>query len=216
MNSKIAIVAGILLIQTTAAHAVTFDWSYSGSGISGSGTLTATLDTDPGVGSGVYNVTSIMGTANGFTVTGLNSIFSAPDNLVYFNAPLIPYAVDTQGLAFNVLIGMTTQAFNIAADNIADGTTTSDGIPVTDGNPFPGFHCGSNYCLVGPGDPTAENASNLGPNGSLNFPLTGVDNFTLTAAVPEPSTWAMMILGFCGVGFMAYRRKQNGASFRIA
>ena len=27
------------------------------------------------------------------------------------------------------------------------------------------------------------------------------------AAVPEPSTWAMMILGFAGVGFLAYRRK---------
>ena len=25
--------------------------------------------------------------------------------------------------------------------------------------------------------------------------------------IPEPSTWAMMILGFFGVGFMAYRRK---------
>ncbi len=24
--------------------------------------------------------------------------------------------------------------------------------------------------------------------------------------VPEPSTWAMMILGFAGIGFMAYRR----------
>ena len=29
--------------------------------------------------------------------------------------------------------------------------------------------------------------------------------------VPEPSTWAMMILGFAGVGFMAYRRC-NGAA----
>jgi hypothetical protein len=36
------------------------------------------------------------------------------------------------------------------------------------------------------------------------------------ASVPEPSTWAMMILGFAGVGFMAYRRKQNGTAFRIA
>jgi hypothetical protein len=35
-------------------------------------------------------------------------------------------------------------------------------------------------------------------------------------AVPEPSTWAMMILGFAGVGFMAYRRKQNGTALRIA
>jgi hypothetical protein len=31
--------------------------------------------------------------------------------------------------------------------------------------------------------------------------------FTLAAAVPEPSTWAMMILGFAGIGFMAYRRR---------
>jgi len=31
------------------------------------------------------------------------------------------------------------------------------------------------------------------------------------AAVPEPSTWAMMILGFFGVGFMAYRRKSKPA-----
>jgi PEP-CTERM motif len=36
------------------------------------------------------------------------------------------------------------------------------------------------------------------------------------AAVPEPSTWAMMILGFAGVGFMAYRRKQNGPQLRLA
>jgi PEP-CTERM motif len=36
------------------------------------------------------------------------------------------------------------------------------------------------------------------------------------AAVPEPSTWAMMILGFLGVGFLAYRRKQSGPSLRLA
>jgi hypothetical protein len=28
-------------------------------------------------------------------------------------------------------------------------------------------------------------------------------------AVPEPSTWAMMILGFANVGFMAYRRRNQ-------
>jgi len=31
------------------------------------------------------------------------------------------------------------------------------------------------------------------------------------SAVPEPSTWAMMILGFAGIGFMAYRRKSKPA-----
>jgi hypothetical protein len=38
-------------------------------------------------------------------------------------------------------------------------------------------------------------------------------NWTLTAvaAVPEPSTWAMMLFGFAGVGFIAYRRKSKPA-----
>jgi hypothetical protein len=35
------------------------------------------------------------------------------------------------------------------------------------------------------------------------------------SAVPEPSTWAMMVLGFVGVGFMAYRRRGQ-PSFRLA
>jgi choice-of-anchor C domain-containing protein len=36
-----------------------------------------------------------------------------------------------------------------------------------------------------------------------------LDDVVVTAAVPEASTWAMMLLGFCGVGFMAYRRKEK-------
>jgi hypothetical protein len=32
-------------------------------------------------------------------------------------------------------------------------------------------------------------------------------------AAPEPATWAMMLLGFCGIGFMAYRRKSAGLRF---
>lgn len=31
------------------------------------------------------------------------------------------------------------------------------------------------------------------------------------AAVPEPSTWAMLLLGFFGIGVMAYRRKSKPA-----
>ncbi len=38
-----------------------------------------------------------------------------------------------------------------------------------------------------------------------------VGTFSAVSAVPEPSTWAMMILGFAGVGFMAYRRRNQGA-----
>jgi hypothetical protein len=34
---------------------------------------------------------------------------------------------------------------------------------------------------------------------------------SVTRAVPESSTWAMMMLGFCGVGAMTYRRRKRAA-----
>lgn len=33
----------------------------------------------------------------------------------------------------------------------------------------------------------------------------------ITSGVPEPSTWAMMILCLAGIGFFAHRRRKNGA-----
>ena len=58
----------------------------------------------------------------------------------------------------------------------------------------------------------------VGASGQLGFLESGpsdqqgnlLDNVVLSA-VPEPSTWAMMILGFAGVGFMAYRRRKDSA-----
>ena len=41
-----------------------------------------------------------------------------------------------------------------------------------------------------------------------------VNDETFVAPVPEPSTWAMMILGFGGIGLLAYRRKR--AAIRLA
>lgn len=51
--------------------------------------------------------------------------------------------------------------------------------------------------------------------GALIGPL---NTAAINAAVPEPSIWAMMILGFAGVGFMAYRRsrKDNGLALAAA
>jgi hypothetical protein len=42
--------------------------------------------------------------------------------------------------------------------------------------------------------------------GSSRFIPTGV------AAVPEPSTWAMMLVGFAGLGFVSYRASRRGAA----
>jgi hypothetical protein len=50
-------------------------------------------------------------------------------------------------------------------------------------------------------------------DGSSNTIFVGE---TLITAVPEPSTWAMMILGFAGVGFMAYRRSRKDQGLALA
>jgi hypothetical protein len=44
------------------------------------------------------------------------------------------------------------------------------------------------------------------------MPANGYDTQAqLTGSVPELSTWAMMVFGFAGVGFMTYRRKPKPA-----
>jgi hypothetical protein len=40
--------------------------------------------------------------------------------------------------------------------------------------------------------------------------------FASVAPVPEPATWAMMILGFCGLGFLAHRRRNQAAALTVA
>jgi len=47
-----------------------------------------------------------------------------------------------------------------------------------------------------------------GPTGEIRYIGIGSDSFAVSG-VPEPSTWAMMILGFVGVGLLAYRRKSQ-------
>ena len=52
--------------------------------------------------------------------------------------------------------------------------------------------------------------------GTGNTNALEIDN--ISAAVPEASTWAMMILGFLGLGFLGYRKSSqaSGAAVRIA
>jgi len=47
----------------------------------------------------------------------------------------------------------------------------------------------------------ADPSNTICPNGCIG----------VFSSVPEPSAWAMMILGFAGIGFMAYRRRKSAA-----
>jgi hypothetical protein len=79
----------------------------------------------------------------------------------------------------------------------------------------------NNLTLASLGFSVANNGDHIFFASDLaNIPLTDASPLTgtvgaLASAVPEPSTWAMMILGFMGVGFMAYRRRGQ-PSLRLA
>lgn len=47
---------------------------------------------------------------------------------------------------------------------------------------------------------------------AMSFSNITVSGSLVSGAVPEPSTWAMMLLGFAGLGFMAYRRTKKSAA----
>jgi len=66
------------------------------------------------------------------------------------------------------------------------------------------------YQLMISGDVTGQNGGLFG-GGLVGYggALATTEALVVAPAVPEPSTWAMMILGFAGVGFMAYRRKNQ-------
>jgi hypothetical protein len=86
------------------------------------------------------------------------------------------------------------------------GPALSDGRFPTTFNPVTNKNGGAQY--FGFTD-TSEFTSLTISNVSGEF--WGLDAFTINVpgAVPEPSTWAMMILGFAGVSFMAYRRSRK-------
>jgi PEP-CTERM motif len=55
---------------------------------------------------------------------------------------------------------------------------------------------------------TNGDTTDTGGNG-IDLLVYAGNGVPVAAAAPEPSTWAMMLLGFAGVGFTAYRRKSK-------
>ena len=68
-----------------------------------------------------------------------------------------------------------------------------------------------NPTLLGAGNHTLTVTGNITSGPSASY--SGTINF---AAVPEPATWAMMLLGFGGIGMAMRRRRQAPAFAQIA
>ena len=174
---KLAGIAAVALsfqVSVASAKPTVLDWSYSGPGInSGSGVMDANFDASIGG----YDITSITGNANGYTILG-PSPYDGADNHIFPPTP----GVDSYGFSFSI---SATESFNIY---------NGGAIPAGQD-----YYCGGKtYCLLGPGNTST---------GGLGDPLVGLNSFTVTvASVPEVSSWAMMLLGFAGLGWAGYSR----------
>jgi hypothetical protein len=67
-----------------------------------------------------------------------------------------------------------------------------------------------------PADNQLVTITGLGPFTQVAFATTGnAFEFSLGTAIPEPSTWAMMALGFAGLGYAAFRRNSKARALAI-
>jgi hypothetical protein len=179
------------------AQAALFDFSFNsgvGGNVSGSGLFTATG------GPGTYTVTNVSGTITDldtygpvlpgtFTFNSATNGYAGGDNLLYVPAAVTPGNTTPGFVDFGGISFSATGPTGSLLFNIGGNTQTG---PVA-------------YVL---------NESIQDPSGYCCQAGSTLINLSVSA-VPEASTWAMMVLGFAGVGFVAYRRKSKPA-FRLA
>ena len=134
-------------------------------------------------------------------------------NLLSTSAGVPTATVQTSPTLTNMLVGgflgfkfsLDVTAGEVLAFELVTTRNPSLASPLFINGSDPGGYAGGSDFFLN----TKFGINNFTPNtADVNF-RTFVDG--PVSPVPEPSTWAMMILGFAGVGFMAYRRKSKPA-----
>jgi hypothetical protein len=121
-----------------------------------------------------------------------------------------PFGTFTQGLDYSGSNGvLQTLDFALAVGSTFDLSTLGKGNFAESSAPPNGFTAAFF---------SADIQGQSNGKGGFNTGDVGADILihpNPVGSIPEPATWAMMLLGFAGVGFMAYRRKSRPA-FRLA
>jgi hypothetical protein len=223
MNSKIAILAA-LVATTLASESAQADELIVNGGFEASSSNFTTPPgwTNVGHEDGVLQYATTAPNITPYQGLNFYSLDGAGDNGVFIAGDGITQSVATvSGASYQL-------NFGLSGENGPGGVTT---LAVTIGSQTTDFTIDSdssgffskpfaietiNYVATS-GDTAIsfiETASNDGGNNDALIDGVSFQGPSVTSAVPEPSTWAMMILGFCGLGFVAYRRKSG--ALRVA
>ena len=123
------------------------------------------------------------------TSQGAGAIFLASQLVLAMNAALTAELLSETGVMIFDIYGLNT---NIVADPSAYGfSNVKDACGALSNN------CSADTALYWDGIHPTSFAHNV------------IADAFIATAVPESSTWAMLIIGFGGIGFIAYRRRSN-------
>lgn len=216
--------AGLFSMSAAANAAILIEASPSGTGtnllfqnITGNDSNLVTADTSNGSGNinvtmtsstdslhvgssgGQSNITAVDGLLNQFTyrLTDLTQGFTTG---VY---NIDPVNNDPDDFVTVSALGSSGTTYTLADVEIKNGsnffTISASGGEVIKSISFTVFNGG------------AQEVQQIRLEGSGTIP----DPNDPPGAVPEVSTWGMMLLGFAGVGFMSYRRRRGNRTLRV-
>jgi hypothetical protein len=192
MKFKFGMLAAAFIFSTalveTASASITYDLTLGPSAV-------GTITTDGSTG--------VLQTANildfNITLTGLGTVILLGP---LSGANYVQFGTDNQ----NNSLAFTATPTSLFFDFAAVGGTPH--LIFQGNNGFICFNGAAGNCSGSPGSLAIYAGGPLVTPINANIEIATV---AVAGAVPEPSTWAMMILGFAGVGFMAYRRKSKVA-----
>jgi PEP-CTERM motif len=182
-----ALAAFSVVFSSGLASAATIEYVFQGTGswtlnsVAESGDFTVTIVADT---SGVTNIGGgeFKNSGAGAFTSGSTSVtFSTIEALQNTAAPgFMAFAQLTPSVAVEALTSSVFETYSLA-----------DALGVTTGG-----------LSIGP-------ATYSTSGGDLTFAsVDSISKLSFQAIVPEPSTWAMMLLGFAGLGFLAYRKRE--------
>jgi hypothetical protein len=171
--------------------------------------LAATGATALAFASGASAATIVVGSTNGIGST--STVNGALQSTVAWTTNTFPSGSFTGWLEFtNDTAGLYQIVVSTSTPGAVIGSASLDG--TGGGAPHLGTITGNltNSLTLGPISPVAAGAYRFTFGGSA--PATGgvvTGNLTFQLIpVPEPATWAMMLVGFAGIGFAMRRRRQ--------
>ena len=166
-----------------------------------------TLDGDP------FSTTFVYDTSLGTSITTANSDTIEGGSA---DSPILSATLTAEGKTFAVTgfddvsvgIGGGLGIYAVTADNLSTDRSINvflyptGGVPDSLDTPFSGTDPSKG---TGTFDVTAGGSA-------VSFGNLIPETVTVTLGIPEPSTWAMMLLGFAGLGFLCYRTSRRGVS----